>query len=95
MLAGIWLTEPSGKGQPSLTLLGSSNFGIRSAQLDLECTLLVDATKSPHMRERLARELSLIRKDANDEVGRELLERPDRKVHWGVKLAESLIKRML
>lgn len=78
-----------------MTLLGSSNFGTRSAHLDLECTLLIDASRSPTMQRRLKEEVQELQKDAGDLVNESMFERPERKVHWGVKVAAWVIKRML
>lgn len=91
---GIWL-YPEGRSAPTVTLLGSSNFGTRSAHLDLECTLLIDATRSPSMQRRLKDEVNELQKDAGDLVNEEMFQRPERKVHWGVKVAAWFIKRML
>lgn len=91
---GIWFApEPNSK--PTLTVLGSSNFGIRSAKLDLECTFLIDAHRSPELQTRLREEVDELKSDANDPVGQEMFERPERKVHWGVKVAARIIRSML
>ena len=92
---GIWLYPHDAKASPSLTLLGSSNFGTRSASLDLECTLLIDASSSPSVQKRLKEEVAELRKNAEDVVGEEMFAREERKVHWGVKVAAWFIKRML
>lgn len=93
-LPGIWLFPPS-RATPSVTLLGSSNFGTRSASLDLECTLLIDASQSPTIQRRLGEELAELGKDANDVVGPAMFQRQERRVHWAVKVAAWFIKRML
>jgi CDP-diacylglycerol--glycerol-3-phosphate 3-phosphatidyltransferase len=94
VFTGIWLYPP-GKDRPSASLLGSSNFGTRSASLDLECTLLIDAVGSPSMQQRLGQEVKELAKDANDAVGDAMFAREERKVHWGVKVAAWFIKKML
>lgn len=91
---GIWFS-PTPESKPTLTLLGSSNFGIRSAKLDLECTFLLDAHRSPVLQTRLKEELEELKRDAKDEVGSEMFSRPERKVHWGVKVAAWCVQRML
>ncbi|KAE8203362.1 hypothetical protein A4X06_0g978 [Tilletia controversa] len=42
---GIWITPPSAPN-PTITLLGSSNYGRRSAHLDAECTFLISTTST-------------------------------------------------
>ncbi|KAE8224432.1 hypothetical protein CF319_g2672 [Tilletia indica] len=42
---GIWITPPAAHN-PTITLLGSSNYGRRSAHLDAECTFLISTTPS-------------------------------------------------
>ncbi|PWN32978.1 uncharacterized protein FA14DRAFT_162165 [Meira miltonrushii] len=91
---GIWFS-PKVDSKPTLTLLGSSNFGIRSAKLDLECTFLIDAHRSSKLQTRLQEEIDELKRDAKDQVGQEMFERPERKVHWGVKVAARIIRRML
>lgn len=62
-----------------MTLVGSSNFGHRSAVRDLEVNLAVQ-TSSPALRSALAEELDNIHQYATDRVGEELFRRPDRHV---------------
>lgn len=94
ILAGIWLFAPRSR-RPFLSLLGSSNFGTRSAQLDLECTLLIDATRSTHLQRLFGNELRDLSHGAIDPVDAELFARPERAVPLGVKIAAYLIKQML
>ncbi|KDN47767.1 hypothetical protein K437DRAFT_211491, partial [Tilletiaria anomala UBC 951] len=61
---GFWLTPP-GSADPEHTLIGSSNFGSRSATLDLECTLLI-STASPRLRTQLKKEVDALSADAKD-----------------------------
>jgi CDP-diacylglycerol--glycerol-3-phosphate 3-phosphatidyltransferase len=91
---GIWF-YPARHGNPTMTLLGSSNFGIRSATLDLECTFLVDATNSTRIQRRLADEVVELQRDACDAVGKELFARPERRVTLGEKIATWCIQTML
>ncbi|UZJ56159.1 hypothetical protein CBS101457_005479 [Exobasidium rhododendri] len=91
---GIWLYPP-GTADPTVTLLGSSNFGTRSASLDLECTLLIDASTNPTIQQRLGQEVRELAKDANDVVEDAMFARRERKVHWGVKVSAWCIKKML
>ncbi|GAA5923723.1 CDP-diacylglycerol--glycerol-3-phosphate 3-phosphatidyltransferase [Sporobolomyces koalae] len=79
---------------PYLTLIGSSNYGSRSATRDLEANVLV-TTQSLELRKQLEAELKGIRQDANDLVDQTLFERKDRQVGWGVRIAANVIKSML
>lgn len=74
---GIWLA-PKGE-DPKLTLIGSTNFGHRSAVRDLEVNVAVQTT-SPELRSALRKELVHIQEDAQDEVNDALFARPDRRV---------------
>ncbi|GAA5991383.1 hypothetical protein JCM10908_003286 [Rhodotorula pacifica] len=79
---------------PFLTLIGSSNFGSRSAARDLEAGVLV-TTQNSTLRWALENEVRLIRKFADVLVERSLFQKPDRKVPWGVRVAASAIETML
>ncbi|GAA5910576.1 CDP-diacylglycerol--glycerol-3-phosphate 3-phosphatidyltransferase [Sporobolomyces salmoneus] len=79
---------------PYLTLIGSSNYGSRSATRDLEANVLI-TTQSYGLRKQLEKELKAIRKDAGDVVDEKLFERKERKVGWGVRVAAKVIESML
>ncbi|GAA5964590.1 hypothetical protein JCM21900_002651 [Sporobolomyces salmonicolor] len=79
---------------PYLTLIGSSNYGGRSAQRDLEANVLV-TTHSAQLRRELERELRGIRWFADERVEPALFERTERKVPWGVRVAARAIETML
>ncbi|XP_075911737.1 CDP-diacylglycerol--glycerol-3-phosphate 3-phosphatidyltransferase, mitochondrial-like [Petromyzon marinus] len=51
---GLWVTLP-GHHSPSLTLVGSTNFGHRSVERDLEAQLCI-TTVSPSLRQQLHQE---------------------------------------
>lgn len=57
--------------------------------------MLIDASQSVTMQQRLKEEVEELQKDADDVVNEAMFQRPDRRVHWGVKLATRFIKRML
>jgi CDP-diacylglycerol---glycerol-3-phosphate 3-phosphatidyltransferase len=93
---GVWLTVPTLPEGPTKTLIGSSNFGSRSALRDLECTLLIETKGDKNEFSRsLKGEVEALREDAKDVVSDELFQREERKVHWGVKLATEVIKGRL
>ncbi|KAM0746889.1 hypothetical protein T439DRAFT_329578 [Meredithblackwellia eburnea MCA 4105] len=79
---------------PYLTLVGSSNYGPRSASRDLEANVLV-TTYSPDLRRQLKEEVEHIREQAVDLVNKKLFQRPDRKVPWLVGVAARGIETML
>lgn len=86
---------------PFLTLIGSSNYGQRSATRDLEANLLV-VTTSSELRNDLKEEVLGLRhfaaggKGGNEGlVNSALFARKERKVKWGVKVASRLISDML
>lgn len=79
---------------PFLTLIGSSNYGRRSAERDLEVNLLV-TTFDKGLRSELQEEIHGIRHFATDKVDDRLFRKEDRRVGRGVKLAAKLIEDML
>ncbi|PWN48333.1 hypothetical protein IE53DRAFT_389472 [Violaceomyces palustris] len=95
---GIWLSPPpksdSDRARPTVTHIGSSNYGSRSSDLDLECTLLI-STESASLSERLGDEVERLRKDATQLVDQQLFQSRERKVSWKVYLAVWLVGHML
>ncbi|SCZ89770.1 BZ3500_MvSof-1268-A1-R1_Chr1-3g01568 [Microbotryum saponariae] len=79
---------------PWLTVIGSSNYGSRSASRDLEANVLL-TTSSPRLRKTLGKELEALRSYAVDIVNEELFKRKDRVVPWGVRIAAKVIEDML
>lgn len=82
---GVWLSNGAGQ-DPHLTLLGSSNYGNRSAVRDIEVNLAVQ-TSSEQLRRALGAEVSNIKQHASDKVDAELFKRKDRHVGWLNRLA--------
>lgn len=96
---GIWYSPPQAKGSnetaaPNMVHVGSSNYGSRSADLDLECTFLI-STQSKALSQRFKDEYATLDKDANDLVNEDLFQRSDRKVRRRVKIASRILKGML
>ncbi|KAJ1032621.1 hypothetical protein NDA16_000644 [Ustilago loliicola] len=95
---GIWYTppsaEPAAASAPTMVHVGSSNYGSRSADLDLECTFLI-STQSKELSQRLKEEFETLQRDANDVVDEELFRRPDRQVRRRVRIAAWILKGML
>lgn len=79
---------------PYLTMIGSSNYGLRSATRDLEANVLVTTLSTP-LRAHLHEEILQLRHFATDVVGEEMFARKDRVVPWGVKVAARAIETML
>ena len=90
---GIWYT-PSSSAAPTMIHVGSSNYGSRSADLDLECTFLI-STHSKELSHRFKEEFETLERDANDVVDEKLFKRPDRKVRRRVRIASWILKGML
>ncbi|CAO1623967.1 unnamed protein product [Sympodiomycopsis kandeliae] len=91
---GVWYTPPSSE-TPTHTLLGSSNFGSRSALRDLECTLLIETDAGSSLSKDLQVELDNLHQHATVKVDDELFNRQERQVSWGVKVATEIIKGRL
>ena len=81
-------------GSPTLTVIGSSNYGRRSAERDLEASVLL-VTDGEVLRDSLRDEVTGLRRYATDKVDEDMFRRPDRQVKLGVKLAAKAIRNML
>ena len=102
---GVWLSPAAaagadsgaraggevGKGDPTLTLVGSTNYGYRSAVRDIEVNLAVQTT-SPALRKALGDELRNIHQHATDKVDEALFRREDRRVGWINRLAARWVQ---
>ncbi|KAM0793541.1 hypothetical protein ACM66B_000978 [Microbotryomycetes sp. NB124-2] len=84
----------AGRRPPCLSLIGSSNYGRRSASRDLEANVLIQ-TQSHDLSLELKREVERIREFAVDRVDERLFGKKNRKVKEGVKVAAKLIEDML
>lgn len=99
---GIWYTpaasrnpaDASDKAGPTMVHVGSSNYGSRSSDLDLECTFLI-STASADLSRMLRQEVQTLQKDATDTVDETLFNRPERHVRLRVKVAAWFLRRML
>jgi CDP-diacylglycerol--glycerol-3-phosphate 3-phosphatidyltransferase len=70
---------------PSLTVIGSSNYTKRSYELDLEANVII-ATSDPGLRRRLGEEVKWLNEHAQP-VSEAEFEKPERKVSLGVRLS--------
>ena len=73
-------------------IIGSSNYGRRSAVRDIEANVLVTTT-DPALRLAMADEVNRIR-SWSVEVDERTFQRPDRRVALGVKVAAWCIQDM-
>ncbi|MBW0485950.1 hypothetical protein O181_025665 [Austropuccinia psidii MF-1] len=94
---GLWLIRPNNGHQSCLlTTIGSSNYGRRSAERDLECNLLIiNEDEKGNLSSKLVIELTRLQNWAKDFVDYNLFQREDRRVKTGVKVATTLIRNML
>ncbi|SPO22568.1 related to PGS1 - phosphatidylglycerophosphate synthase [Ustilago trichophora] len=99
---GIWYSPSAASSSspseepaaPTMVHVGSSNYGSRSADLDLECTFLI-STNSKELSQRFKEEYETLESDAKDVVDARMFERPDRKVRRRVRIASWILKGML
>ncbi|KAI9246359.1 hypothetical protein BY458DRAFT_591051 [Sporodiniella umbellata] len=89
---GLWVFF-SGEKAPSLTIIGSPNFGQRSSARDLEAQAIV-ITQNQNLKEALNREVGLLSYHS-EVVSNETFAKVDRKVPYGVKIATAFVKTML
>ena len=78
-------SEEKESQDPSLTVIGSSNYTKRAYRLDLEANVVI-ATTDPGLRRRLAEEVRWLGEHAQA-VDEEVFEAPERKVGLNVRLA--------
>ncbi|CCX32898.1 hypothetical protein FPQ18DRAFT_321902 [Pyronema domesticum] len=85
---GVWVTMP-GEKDPSITLIGSSNYTKRSYSLDIEMNALV-VTKDDDLKKRLGSEIEWLKEDSKA-VTIEDFQRTERRVSLKVRLALWLV----
>jgi CDP-diacylglycerol--glycerol-3-phosphate 3-phosphatidyltransferase len=95
---GFWITFPEAEGtegkseksDPSLTVIGSSNYTKRSYELDLEANVVI-ATTDPGLRRRLGEEVKWLGEYA-EKVDEKEFEKPERRVGMSVRLSMWLVR---
>ncbi|KAF2263836.1 CDP-diacylglycerol-glycerol-3-phosphate 3-phosphatidyltransferase [Lojkania enalia] len=96
---GLWITFPTSpevsdrldrEQDPSIAVVGSSNYTKRSYELDLEANVII-ATLDTGLRKRLGEEVKWLGEYAK-RVNESEFEKPDRKVSIGVKLSMWLVR---
>ncbi|KAI9679092.1 MAG: CDP-diacylglycerol--glycerol-3-phosphate 3-phosphatidyltransferase [Trizodia sp. TS-e1964] len=85
---GLWIALPE-EENPSITLVGSSNYTKRSYSLDLEINALV-ITKNEHLKARLGNEVTCLQKHA-EKVDIDTFTKPERRVGVVVRLAMWIV----
>ncbi|CAG8534918.1 9627_t:CDS:2 [Funneliformis mosseae] len=89
---GLWCYI-HGESWPSLTIIGSSNYGYRSTERDLEAQAIL-ITNNIQLRKKIHEELEHI-SEYTEEVTKETFQKSNRKVPYLVRVATRLIKTML
>ena len=85
---GIWITLP-GEQNPSISLVGSSNYTKRSYQLDLEANTLI-VTKNPDLQRRLGEEERWLQEYATT-MSRDDYAKTERRVGLHVRIAMWIV----
>lgn len=93
---GLWVSFPSNSTKPdevedpSLTVIGSSNYTKRSYELDLEANVVI-ATTDPGLRKRLGEEVKWLGEYAK-QVDEKEFEKPERRVGLSVRVSMWLVR---
>jgi len=88
---GLWVTFPSATQEdPSLTVLGSSNYTKRAYELDLEANVVI-ATTDPGLRKRLGEEVKWLGEYAK-EVDEKEFEKEERRVGLRTRVSMWLVR---
>lgn len=85
---GLWVTLP-GEREPSLSVVGSSNYTKRSYSLDLEANVVV-VTRNEGLMQRLGEEERAMGAFA-EPVGKKEFESNERRVGWHVRVAMWIV----
>lgn len=86
---GLWITLP-GHSDPSITLIGSSNYTKRSYSLDLEANALI-VTENEGLKKRLTEEQRWLQEHSSI-VTRDDFAKPDRRVGLKVRVAMMIVQ---
>ncbi|EGS20931.1 cdp-diacylglycerol-glycerol-3-phosphate 3-phosphatidyltransferase-like protein [Thermochaetoides thermophila DSM 1495] len=88
---GLWVTLP-GEENPSITMIGSSNYTKRSYSLDLEANALV-VTENKELKKRLGEEQRWL-KEHTTIMTRDDFATPERRVGVHVRIAMAIVKML-
>ena len=86
---GIWVTLPK-EDNPSICLIGSSNYTSRSYSLDIEANTLI-VTRDPDLQRRLGEEEKWLQEHASPMTGDDYA-KTDRRVGLHVRIAMWIVK---
>lgn len=89
---GIWVNLPNEK-EPSISVVGSSNYTKRAYSLDLETNAVI-ITKSPDLKGRMTKEIDHLCQHTN-ELTLEDFDKSEKHISAGVKLAATVLGSML
>ncbi|RCH85938.1 CDP-diacylglycerol--glycerol-3-phosphate 3-phosphatidyltransferase [Rhizopus azygosporus] len=89
---GLWVYFGN-ESRPSMTMIGSPNFGQRSSERDLEAQAVV-ITQNEQLKNALHKEIDLLHQHS-ELVSKETFDRQDRRVPYGVRIATAFVKTML
>lgn len=85
---GLWISLPEEK-EPSVTIVGSSNYTKRSYSLDLETGTMI-VTRNEGLKKRLGEEQAWLQ-EYTKEVGIDDFARVERRVSWRVRVAMWIV----
>lgn len=88
---GLWITLPESK-DPSITVIGSSNYTKRSYSLDLEANALI-VTENQELKRQLSQEQQWLQEHTSI-VTRDDFAKADRRVGLKVRVAMAIVKLM-
>eukprot|EP00698_Gefionella_okellyi_P014117 TRINITY_DN3901_c0_g1_i3.p1 TRINITY_DN3901_c0_g1~~TRINITY_DN3901_c0_g1_i3.p1 ORF type:complete len:253 (+),score=47.02 TRINITY_DN3901_c0_g1_i3:799-1557(+) len=89
---GLWVTLP-GEDAPSLTMIGSPNFGERSVSRDLEAQVTI-MTTNPELQQAMKAEVAHLMQHASP-ISLETFKQPERRISPLVNVATHFIKDMM
>lgn len=89
---GLWINLPN-ENEPSISIIGSSNYTKRSYGLDLETNALI-ITKDEELKKAMNNEINNLLEHTSEVELKDFTE-GKRKVSFGVKLATNILTKML
>lgn len=89
---GIWINLP-GEVEPSISVIGSSNYTKRAYSLDLETNAVV-VTKDPSLKSRMKSEVDNLTQHTT-KLTLDDFKKPERHISPGVKVAATILDNML
>jgi len=90
---GLWYSIDNAS-KPNLSLIGSSNLGVRSATRDIELQLLI-VTENPTVMDKLDQERKALFSSTVAVADDTLFKKPERAVPWYIALISELVSQFL